>query len=189
MMNSTTFRIYLSGSLVFLFVLVLPCFAQDTASKPQPKAFGHWIPERAYQHWLDQDVVYIITPEERAAYEHLTSDEERDHFIEQFWLRRDPTPGTPENEFKEEHYRRIAYSNIHFADPRPGWKTDRGRIYIVEGPADEIVQVPQTMDATQQHHQMIWKYKSGKKFLFVDECDCGQYQLEYRLHNLGHDPI
>jgi GWxTD domain-containing protein len=67
----------------------------------------------------------------------LSNDEERDNFIEQFWQRRDPTPDTEENEYKEEHYRRIAYANEHFAAGIPGWKTDRGRIYIVYGPADE----------------------------------------------------
>jgi GWxTD domain-containing protein len=90
-----------------------------------------------YRLWLDQDVAYIITNEERSAYKNLQSDPEREHFIEQFWLRRDPTPGTPENEFKEEHYRRIAYANDHFAAAIPGWKTDRGRIYITYGAPDE----------------------------------------------------
>jgi len=93
-----------------------------------------------YRKWLQEDVVYIINDEERDAFERLTTDEEREHFIEQFWKRRDPTPGTPANEFKEEHYRRIAYANEHFnGDPAtPGWATDRGRIYIVFGPPDEI---------------------------------------------------
>ncbi len=91
-----------------------------------------------YKKWLNQDVVYIITPEEKAAFKALSNDEERDQFIEQFWLRRDPTPDTPENEFKEEHYRRIAYANEHFAAGIPGWKTDRGRIYIIWGPPDQI---------------------------------------------------
>jgi GWxTD domain-containing protein len=91
-----------------------------------------------YKKWVDEDVVYIITKEERAAFQKLTTDQEREKFIEQFWLRRDPTPGTPENEFKEEHYRRIAYANARFAGSKPGWKTDRGRTYIVWGPPDEI---------------------------------------------------
>jgi GWxTD domain-containing protein len=92
-----------------------------------------------YQKWLNEDVTYIITDKERASYVGLQTDEEREHFIEQFWLRRDPTPGTVGNEYREEHYRRIAYANEHFADPNlPGWKTDRGRIYITYGPPDEI---------------------------------------------------
>jgi GWxTD domain-containing protein len=94
--------------------------------------------ETPYRKWLNEDVTYIITDEERAAFKRLQTDEEREQFIEQFWLRRDPTPDTIENEFKEEHYRRIAYANEHYASGIPGWKTDRGRIYITYGPPDEI---------------------------------------------------
>ncbi len=98
--------------------------------------------ETPYRKWLNEDVAYIITDEERAAFKKLQTDEEREQFIEQFWLRRDPTPDTAENEFKEEHYRRIAYANEHFASGIPGWKTDRGRIYITFGPPDEIESHP-----------------------------------------------
>ena len=94
--------------------------------------------ESPYRKWLNEDVVFIITDEERAAFKQLQTDEEREQFIENFWLRRDPTPDTVENEFKEEHYRRIAYANEHYASGIPGWKTDRGRIYITYGPPDEI---------------------------------------------------
>jgi GWxTD domain-containing protein len=93
--------------------------------------------ETPYRKWLNEDVAYIITDEERKAFKGLQTDEEREQFIEQFWLRRDPTPDTVENEFKEEHYRRIAYANEHYASGIPGWKTDRGRIYITYGPPDE----------------------------------------------------
>jgi GWxTD domain-containing protein len=98
--------------------------------------------ETPYRKWLNEDVVYIITDEEKTAFKRLQTDEEREQFIEQFWLRRDPTPDTEENEFKEEHYRRIAYANDHYASGIPGWKTDRGRIYIVYGPPDEIESHP-----------------------------------------------
>jgi GWxTD domain-containing protein len=98
--------------------------------------------ETPYKKWLQEDVTYIITDEERAAFKRLQTDEERDQFIEQFWLRRDPTPDTLENEFKEEHYRRIAYANEHFASGIPGWKSDRGRIYITYGPPDEREEHP-----------------------------------------------
>jgi GWxTD domain-containing protein len=92
-----------------------------------------------YEDWLDEDVRWIISPEERAAFHQLASDEARDQFIEAFWQRRDPTPDTLENEFKQEHYRRILYANEHFAAGAvPGWETDRGHIYIVYGPADQI---------------------------------------------------
>ncbi|MGA3026210.1 MAG: GWxTD domain-containing protein [Bryobacteraceae bacterium] len=98
--------------------------------------------ETPWKKWLNEDVVYIITDEERKAFKDLQTDEERESFVEQFWLRRDPTPDTEENEFKEEHYRRIAYANDHYASGIPGWKTDRGRIYIMYGPPDEIESHP-----------------------------------------------
>src|SRR5262245_38080519 len=98
--------------------------------------------ETPYKKWLNEDVVYIITDEERQAWKRLATDEEREQFIEQFWLRRDPTPDTAENEFKEEHYRRIAYANERYASGIPGWKADRGRIYITFGPPDEIESHP-----------------------------------------------
>src|SRR2546430_16200393 len=93
---------------------------------------------RALRKWLDEDVSYIITNEERAAFKALKTDEEREQFIEQFWLRRDPTPDTVDNEFKEEHYARIAYANERFASVIPGWKTVRGRILILWGEPTEI---------------------------------------------------
>src|ERR1700686_3475546 len=92
--------------------------------------------ETPYRKWLNEDVAYIITDEERTAFKRLQTDEEREQFIEQFRLRRDPPPDTVENEFKEEHYRRIAYANENFASSVPGWKTDRGRLYITYGPPD-----------------------------------------------------
>ena len=94
--------------------------------------------ETPWKKWLNEDVTYIITDEERKAFKQMNTDEEREQFVEQFWLRRDPTPDTVENEYKEEHYRRIAYANEHYASGIPGWKTDRGRIYITFGPPDEI---------------------------------------------------
>jgi GWxTD domain-containing protein len=98
--------------------------------------------ESPYKTWENVDVAYIITDDERKAFHRLSNDAERESFIEQFWLRRDPTPDTLENEFKEEHYRRIAYANEHFASGIPGWKTDRGMIYIKHGPPDEIEPYP-----------------------------------------------
>jgi len=98
--------------------------------------------EGPFRKWLSEDVTYIITDEERQAFKRLATDEEREQFIEQFWLRRDPSPDSAENEFKEEHYRRIAYANERFASGIPGWKTDRGRIYIAYGPADEVESHP-----------------------------------------------
>ena len=95
-----------------------------------------------YKQWLNEDVTYIISPEERNAFGQLATNEEREQFIEQFWLRRSSNPDLPDNEFKEEHYRRIAYANEHYASGIPGWKTDRGHMYIVWGPPDEIESHP-----------------------------------------------
>ncbi len=95
-----------------------------------------------FKKWLDQDVVYIISEEELSVFQKLSTDVEREQFVEQFWQRRDPNPRTPENEFKEEHYRRIAYANDHFTAGIPGWLTDRGKIYIIHGPPDELESHP-----------------------------------------------
>ena len=105
------------------------------AATPQESAAKITTP---YRKWLNEDAAYIIMEEERSAFLNLTTDQEREDFIEKFWLARDPTPGTEKNEYREEHYRRIAYSNEHFASGIPGWKTDRGRTYITYGPPDEI---------------------------------------------------
>jgi GWxTD domain-containing protein len=91
-----------------------------------------------YKKWLEEEVPYIITDEERSAFLQLQTNEEREQFIEAFWQRRDPTPDTVENEFKEEHYRRIAYANERFSSGIPGWRTDRGRIYIMWGKPDQL---------------------------------------------------
>jgi GWxTD domain-containing protein len=146
-----------------------------------------------YKKWLNEDVRYIITPEEMSAFKQLSNDEERDQFIEQFWLRRDPTPDTPENEFKEEHYRRIAYANEHFAAGIPGWRTDRGRIYIVWGPPDQIDAHPsggsynRPMEEgggeTSTYPFEDWRYRylegvgQEVNLEFVDTCSCGDYHL------------
>ncbi len=146
---------------------------------------------KTYKKWLDEDVVYIITPEEKAAFKQLSNDEERDNFIEAFWQRRDPTPDTPENEFKEEHYRRIEYANEHFAAGVPGWKTDRGRMYIKWGPADEVESHPsggmyerpedQGGGQTTTYPWETWRYRYlegvGQEVImeFVDTCMCGEY--------------
>ena len=114
----------------------------------------------AYERWVDQDVVYLINKVERFAWDKLRTDEEREHFIEQFWDWRDPTPGTVENEMKVEHYRRISYSNERFSDSRPGWATDRGRIYIVNGPPDEIESHPRELRES-------WRYREGRQYDFT----------------------
>src|ERR1700692_5090143 len=148
---------------------------------------------KTYKKWLNEDVVWIITDEERAAFKQLSNDEERDNFIEAFWQRRDPTPDTEENEYKEEHYRRIAYANEHFAAGIPGWKSDRGRIYIMYGPADEVDSHPsggtyeRPMEEgggeTSTFPFEDWRYRYlegiGQEVIieFVDTCMCGDYHM------------
>ncbi len=148
---------------------------------------------KTYRKWLDEDVRWIITDEEKSAFMQLSNDEERDQFIEAFWQRRDPTPDTEENEFKEEHYRRIAYANEHFAAGIAGWRTDRGRIYIVFGPADEIETHPSGGTYTRPSEEgggetstypfEQWRYRYiesiGQQVIieFVDTCMCGDYHM------------
>jgi len=149
--------------------------------------------DNAYKQWLNEDVVYIITPEERNAFLQLQTNEEREQFIEQFWLRRSSNPDLPDNDFKEEHYRRIAYANEHFASGIPGWKTDRGRMYIMWGPPDEIDSHPTggTYDrpmeegggSTSTYPWETWRYRYlegiGENIIleFVDPSGSGEYHL------------
>jgi GWxTD domain-containing protein len=146
-----------------------------------------------YVKWENEDVAFIITDEERATLHRLQNDEEREQFIEQFWLRRDPTPDTIENEYKEEHYRRIAYANEHFASGIPGWRSDRGRIYIVHGPPDEREEHPsggawqrpasEGGGSTSTYSFEQWRYRHldgvGEDIVleFVDPSGSGEYRL------------
>jgi GWxTD domain-containing protein len=144
-----------------------------------------------YKTWLNEEVPYIITDQERKAFLSLSNDEERDAFIEQFWARRNPNPDSPENEFREEHYRRIAYANEHYAAGKPGWKTDRGRIYIMWGPPDSIDSHPsggmyertpeEGGGETSTYPFEVWHYRylegigENIDLEFVDTCQCGDY--------------
>ena len=146
-----------------------------------------------FRKWLAEDVKYIISNEERKAFVELNTDEERESFIENFWIRRDPTPDSIENEFREEHYRRIAYANERFASGIPGWKSDRGRIYIAYGPADEVESHPsggsyqrpfnEGGGSTSTYPFEIWRYRYlegiGSDILleFVDPTMSGEYRL------------
>ena len=147
----------------------------------------------AFRTWLDQDVTYIITDEERKAFKSLGNDEEREAFIEQFWLRRNPNPDSPDNEFREEHYRRIQYANDHYAAGKPGWKTDRGHIYISFGAPDSIESHPsggsynRPIDEgggeTSTFPFEVWHYRylagvgDNIDIEFVDTCQCGDYHF------------
>src|ERR1700723_1618553 len=152
-------KLFLFAALAAVFVCAPRASAQGEASQQQDqtdkKAAKQAAKQRAqrdkdlykeldsqYKKWLNEDVVYIISPEERSAFLHLQTNEEREQFIEQFWQRRNPDPDSAENTFKEEHYRRIPYTNEHYASGIPGWKTDRGRIYIMWGPPDEVQSSP-----------------------------------------------
>ncbi len=95
-----------------------------------------------YKKWLDEDVVYIISDEEKSVFKNLKNEEERESFVEQFWARRNPDPRSPDNAYKEEHYRRIAYANQYYTSGVQGWRTDRGRIYIMYGRPDELESHP-----------------------------------------------
>ncbi len=146
-----------------------------------------------YKKWVDEDVRWIITDQELQAFKQLSNDEERDQFIEQFWLRRNPNPESPENEFRELHYQRIAYSDEHFAAGKPGWRTDRGHIYIAYGKPDSIDSHPsggsyeRPMDEgggnTSTFPFEIWHYRylegigDNIDIEFVDTCMCGDYHM------------
>jgi len=146
-----------------------------------------------YRQWLNEDVIYIISPEERNAFLQLDTNEEREQFIEQFWLRRSSNPDLPDNDFKEEHYRRIAYANEHYASGIPGWKSDRGRTYIMWGPADEVDSHPTggTYDrpmeegggSTTTYAWEKWRYRylegigENVEIEFVDPSGSGEYHL------------
>lgn len=153
--------------------------------------------ESPYNKWIEEEVPYIITKEERQTFKKLTTDDERERFIESFWERRNPNPGSPENAFKEEYYRRIAYANVHFASGTsmgrsatstsnitgsgiPGWKTDRGRIYIMYGPPNEIDSHSsdgETLSFEDWTYNYIDGIGNNVKLEFVDPTGRGEYHL------------
>src|SRR6266566_1027787 len=192
---------------IFLIAMGVPAIsarqAQDPGTPPAPQKMDKEVKRKmkrtmkeldsAYRQWLTEDVTYIISPDERNAFLQLDTNEEREQFIEQFWLRRSSNPDLPENDFKEEHYRRIAYANEHFASGIPGWKTDRGRMYIMWGPADEVESHPTggTYDrpmeegggstSTYPWETWRWRYLEGigENIIleFVDPSGSGEYHL------------
>ncbi|PYS93381.1 MAG: GWxTD domain-containing protein [Acidobacteria bacterium] len=163
---------------------------QDVMSHPRNKK-----PEikKVYRDWVNQDVAYIITDKEREIFNKLQTDEEREQFIEGFWQRRDPDPDTEENEFKEQYYERIAYANEHYASGIPGWKTDRGRIYIMYGKPDEVESHPAGGPYQRESYEgggetstypfERWFYRyiegvgSGIEIEFVDPTGSGEYRI------------
>src|SRR5271166_4489209 len=198
------------ASLIAYALLLLPLAAQQPQSadpcraspsqnqkltKEQKQKMKKTLKEldNSFKTWLNEDVIYIISPEERTAFLQLATNEEREQFIEQFWLRRSSNPDMPDNDFKEEHYRRIAYANEHFASGIPGWKTDRGRIYIIWGAPDEIESHPTggTYDrpmeegggSTTTYPWERWRYRylegiqENVELEFVDPSGSGEYHL------------
>ena len=129
-----------------------------------------------YQKWLNEDVHWIISAQETTDFLKLTNDQARDCFVVDFWQRHNPNPSGKENTFKEEHYRRLAFSNQHFASGVPGWETDRGHIYIVYGPPDSITKHAAEM---RRPAEEIWNYAHSQPaaFKFVDRCSCGDFEL------------
>jgi GWxTD domain-containing protein len=198
----------LLASVFSLAIAIPPGFAQqgqgqDPNSLPAPKKLDKETKQKmkrtlkeldsSYRQWLTEDVTYIISPDERNAFLQLNTNEEREQFIEQFWLRRSSNPDLPENDFKEEHYRRIAFANEHYASGIPGWKTDRGRMYIMWGPPDETDSHPTggTYDrpmeegggstTTYPWETWRWRYLEGigENIIleFVDPSGSGEYHL------------
>src|ERR1700723_3385863 len=206
-------KVYLFGVLACAVVYVPRVSAQGESPTQQPEQTDKKTAQQAakepskrdkdlfneldsqYKKWLNEDVVYIISPEERPSFLHLSTNEEPEQFIESFWQRRNPDPDSPENTFKEEHYRRIAYANEHFASGIPGWKTDRGRIYIMWGPADEVDSHPtggnwdrpadQGGGSTTTYPWETWRYRhldgeglgENVELEFVDPTSSGEYHL------------
>ena len=199
--------VFLAGGLTFGSVAYTRSFQQDDQDKQQEQRNAKKAAKEGqrrdkdlfneldsqYKKWLNEDVIYIITPEERSAFVHLSTNEEREQFIEQFWQRRNPDQDSPENTFKEEHYRRIAYTNEHYASGIPGWKTDRGRIYIMWGAPDEVQSHPtggtyerpsdQGGGETTTYPFEDWRYRyleglgENVELEFVDPTSTGEYHL------------
>jgi len=176
-------------------IVVVPSPPQPVIARtPRPAPPAIQKPAGSLTPWLDQDVAYIISREERQAFESLPPGEEREKFIEQFWLRRDPTPGTPQNEFKEEHYKRIAHTNEKFTTASTaGWKTDRGRFLIMYGKPDQLESHPEGMNSPE--HQLhsypveLWFYASMGLFEFADVSVNGEYRVVQDSHVTGFPAV
>jgi GWxTD domain-containing protein len=201
MARSISLRSTLILALVALFALAAPvAFAQKDKKKnsdtqdvmERPRKQREEV-KKIYREWPEKDVAYIITDAERSAFKKLATDEEREQFIEGFWQRRDPDPDTDENEYKEQYYERIAYANEHYASGIPGWKTDRGRIYITFGKPDSVEAHPAggSYDRPSYHGGgstttypfEVWFYRyiegigSGIEIEFVDPTGTGEYRI------------
>jgi GWxTD domain-containing protein len=178
-------------ALVFLFVICLTAQAQNPVAKtPEEKSRKTRREDnRAFRDWPKTDVKLIITAEEEEAYNKLKTNEERENFIDSFWRRRDPSPDTEENEYREQYYERITYANEHFSSGKPGWLTDRGRIYVKWGKPDEIETHPAGAQIQSISYEgpafpfEVWFYRylpgvgSGIEIEFVDPTGSGEYRV------------
>ena len=163
--------------LLSLSISLLSARAQDQHSAAEHKGVVQ-VDGKPCQKWLEEDVHYIITDQERADFNNLTTDKQRDQFVEDFWDRRNPTPQSSENPYKEEHYRRIAYANTHFAASVPGYRTDRGRFYIMHGPPDSVDSKSALAPPTETWHYLFVEGIGRNVVLtFTDKCLCGKYEL------------
>ena len=160
-------------------MLLIPAVTAFSASANAQHGTGAYL-NPVYKRWVNEDVYWIITPKERREFVNLVTDDQCLKFVADFWERRNPTPGSKENEFKREHYRRLAFSNEHFAAGIPGSRTDRGRIYVVYGSPDSIRVPSKPGDSPEED----WFYGhidgAGDDVIlkFVDDCFCGAYELK-----------
>jgi len=192
--------IYRRNSLTALLLASL-CFplllgrAQDQT--PVSRSQHGWLDptvKEEYKKWLNEDVRWIITDDERVDFKRLLSDKQRDEFVVAFWDRRNPSPSAARNAYKEEHYRRLAYANTHFAANVPGWKTDRGRFYIMYGPPDSVDAKSALVPPTETWHYVFVEGIGRNVVLtFTDKCACGRYELsgadsDSRPHEID-DPL
>lgn len=166
-MNSAKAPLSVMG-LIAVLCLSAQIFAKPVQTQLTPE----------YAKWLHEDVRWIITDQERAQFLTLKSDRARDQFVTEFWEHRNPTPGSSHNGFKEEHYRRLAFANQHFAAGTAGDQTDRGRIYVVYGPPDEITSNTDLHVLSQTwYYRHLNDQREHVTFEFVDGCQCGEYKL------------
>ncbi len=189
MTRSEHVRSLLAFSLLAFFVpFSLPSTRAQDATAP------HSDP---YKKWLEEDVRWIISDQERSDFKKLATDEQRNNFVLAFWNRRNPAPGKAENAFKEEHYRRLAFANQHFAQGIPGWKTDRGRFYIMYGPPDKVIhhlnsdlQPDGIRKGRFDSEEWHWTYIDGLGcnviLEFEHTCGCGEYHLTRAENGVGH---
>ena len=184
--------LFLVFSVMFSSISIT-AFAQDTNKDKQKRKQSTESLKSVYKRWVDEDVRWIITDEERKTFMSLKTDDEREQFIEQFWLRRDPDPDTDVNEYREDYYQRIAYANEKYTSGIPGWKTDRGRMYIMFGKPDQVESHPSggsydrpTWEGggnTSTYPFEIWWYRyiegvgSDIEIEFVDPTGSGEYRI------------